>query len=158
MDYSKQLRKALGRFATGICVVMVESSNGGFRAMTINSFSSVSLEPSLVLWSLKKQCSSYTHFNSSKRYIFNILSEHQKDVSDMFAKYGDHLVPDECLTEYKGVPVIKGAVAYFEAESWSTIEAGDHDILISSVKSFEELESELPLVFYGGSYRKLIEA
>lgn len=152
----KQLRNVLGRFATGVCVVASVNSEGKPIGMTINSFASVSLSPSLVLWSIKRDSLCYPLFADAGAYSVSVLAGDQVEISNRYARAGDHLMQkgDYAITE-RGVPYVKDSLAHFECESWQRYQAGDHDILVASVVEFHNDMHEEPLIFYSGGYRAL---
>lgn len=153
----KQFRSALGRFATGVCVVSSFDSRGRPIGMTINSFSSVSLTPSLVQWSISNKSYTYSIFSGLESYSISFLSESQKDISSRYAKPGDHIMlPGDYLVSPNGIPFVKDALAYIECTAWQTYTAGDHDIVIAAVEDIYSSHDENPLVYYQGRYRSLI--
>jgi flavin reductase (DIM6/NTAB) family NADH-FMN oxidoreductase RutF len=153
----KQYRNALGRFTTGVCVVSAIGQGDLPIGMTINSFSSLSLDPSLIQWSIKKKSLCYPLFGDLKSYSISVLSDRQANISHRYSRAGDHVMhPDDYAGNEHGVPFIKGALAHFECHSWGRMEAGDHDILIAVVKHFSSDTEGRPLVFYAGSYRPLL--
>jgi len=155
----KLLRSALGRFATGVCVVAWRNSNGFPLAMTINSFSSLSLTPALVQWSIKKESVCRELFSDSEQFSVSVLSQGQQDVSQRYAKPGEHLMHnDDCAISDEGLPYIQDCIAYFECRPWQIFEAGDHDLIVAAVDRFVDFIPEEPLVFYKGRYRALMEA
>ena len=148
-------RSALGKFATGVCVV-TGVRDGKKLGMTINSFSSVSLDPSLVLWSLKKDAATYDLFSSLDDYVINVLSEGQEDISSKYARFGDHVMDEDDFTmSTEGLPIVSGSISFFICKKWSVLEAGDHEILIGSVSRYGIFSEENPLLFYKGKYRLL---
>lgn len=155
MNDLRELRYALGNFATGVCVVSA-SIGGGSVGMTINSFSSVSLEPSLVLWSLKRDSASYELFSGIEVFSINVLRADQEDISGRYARYGNHeLEKEDYYLSNIGTPLVNDALAYFECRLWSKMEAGDHDIIIGSVMNYCGEKSGEPLLFYRGGYCQL---
>ena len=154
----KDLRNAFGNFATGVCVVAATDIKGNAVGMTINSFSSVSLDPTLVLWNIKRNTISYEIFSGIEKFSINILSAAQKDVSSRYATYGDHVMhaSDYGVSE-RGIPVVNDSLGYFECGFWSSLEAGDHDIIIGNVLHYSSGDYGAPLVFYKGRYCLLDE-
>jgi len=153
----KQYRNALGRFTTGVCVVSAVNDVGAPIGMTINSFSSLSLDPSLIQWSIKKQSLCYPLFSHLESYSISVLSDRQAYISHRYARAGDHVMsPEDYSSSGNGAPFIKGALAHFECCSWGRMEAGDHDILIAIVDKFSSDTEGKPLVFFGGAYRPLL--
>jgi flavin reductase (DIM6/NTAB) family NADH-FMN oxidoreductase RutF len=153
---SREFRDALGRFATGVCVITANPP--GFRpfGMTVNSFASVSLDPALVLWSLQKNSECAGAFEAARQFTVNVLGLHQKDVSNRYARKGDHdLQEGEYRLGRSGCVVLKDALTSFECNLHSRIDGGDHIILLGHVVEMANRPSGKPLVFYSGQYREL---
>ena len=149
-------RNALGNFATGVCIVSFFDGNDSAIGMTINSFTSVSLDPSIVSWSIKKDSQCYDVFSRLGRYSISVLSKAQMDISNRYAKPGDHVMEDhEYYTSDSLLPIVKNSIAQFECEEWKTVQAGDHDIIFGRVTDFQCTEADEPLIFYKGAYRGL---
>lgn len=160
MDWDeKQFRSALGRFATGVCVVSAMNPMRQAIGMTINSFSSVSLNPSLIQWNLKSDSLTYRLFNQISCYSISVLSNAQLEISKRYARSGDHvMLSEDCVYSPRGIPFVKNSLAHFECSSWQSYAAGDHHIIIAAVEGFVANSQEEPLVFFKGSYRALMEA
>ncbi len=149
----RELRNVLGAFVTGVTVVTTIDSEGKPQGVTANSFSSVSLEPPLVLWSQAMAARSYPAFRDADRFVVNILSRDQVDVSRQFASSG---VPDKflgvpCTAGLGGVPVIDGCTAYLECRRVATYPGGDHVVFLGQVENFQRTTRK-PLAFGGGRY------
>lgn len=152
----RELRNALGRFATGVCVITTIDAQGNAVGMTANSFSSVSLEPPLVLWSLQSGSDMYDTFAHPRRYAINVLSSEQMDLSNQYAKKGDHVLdPGHYSIGRHGAPIIRNALVSFECELDVTHEGGDHLIIIGRVKDVSSRPTGKPLLFHSGSYCEL---
>jgi flavin reductase (DIM6/NTAB) family NADH-FMN oxidoreductase RutF len=148
-------RKACGRFATGIAIATVSAPDGMPYGLTVNSFTSVSCCPPLVLICVDYRCSLLPQFRSSNWYGINILSQTQQELSVRFSQRQ----PDrfEGLDWYRspaGVPLLGSALAALECCVTQTIEAGDHAILIAEVTSAEWRDGD-PLLYYASAYRSL---
>lgn len=153
---SRELRNALGRFATGVCVVTTVTGDDKAVGMTANSFSSVSLDPPLVLWSLQNNSEVFDHFAKPRYYAINILSNAQQEHSNLYAKKGEHLLdPDHFEPGRHGAPIIREALVSFECELEATYEGGDHVIILGKVHDMLAAADGEPLLFYGGGYREL---
>jgi len=152
----RKLRNALGRFATGVTVITTVSEKQQAVGMTANSFSSVSLDPPLVLWSLQNNSDVYDIFSNSRYFAVNILSTEQQAQSNQYAKKGQHELAsaDYRLGKY-GAPVFRHALATFECELEATHEGGDHLIIVGRVREMHERPSGEPLLFHCGRYREL---
>ena len=154
---SLHLRRALGRFATGVTVVSCVDAGGRFVGLTVNSFNSLSLEPPLVLWSLREGSEIGPAFLGASRFAVNVLAEAQVDLSRRFATPGDDRFDDGAwaIGEH-GAPVLAGCAAVFECETVSHQPAGDHFLFIGRVLACSE-STLPPLVFQSGHYHLLGE-
>ena len=152
MNEMKGFRQCLGKFATGVTVVTCSDNNGKPYGITANSFSSVSLEPRLILWNIAKVSNSLKAFLKAEYFAINILARDQQDLSSHFAK-SDHTLFDsiEINRSPENVPVIPGALACFECRTHQIHECGDHYIIIGEIVRFESMDAE-PLLFFGGKY------
>ncbi|WP_424830422.1 flavin reductase family protein [Ruegeria sp.] len=131
------LRHAFGRFMTGVTVVTTRDTSGSLAGFTANSFTSVSLEPPLLLVCPGKKLSSYQTFVSCKHFAVNILAEGQEHVSNTFAGYkGDRFAKVDHSLNARGIPVIDNSVAHFSCRTHEVVEAGDHCLLIGQVEAF----------------------
>lgn len=147
-----EFRKALGSFVTGVTVVATIQEDGTPRGFTANSFSSVSLTPPLVSVCIGKVASSYPVFSGTSHFSVSVLAEHQKNVSGVFAsKSPDKFEQVAWHTGATGSPIIDGAAAWFDCETYQVIEAGDHIILLGQVVGFST-SSASPLGYCRGGY------
>ena len=148
------LRQCLGKFATGVTVVTCHGALGPC-GITANSFSSVSLEPPLVLWNIAKVSNSLQAYLVAEHFAINVLGSEQKEISHHFAQ-SDHTRFNgiEYQTSEHGVPLIPGSVACFECRTHQIHDCGDHYIIIGEVENFRSNDGE-PLLFYGGDYAAL---
>ncbi|MCB1706097.1 MAG: flavin reductase family protein [Halioglobus sp.] len=152
----RQLRDALGRFATGVCVITTLTDKKQAVGMTANSFSSVSLDPPLVLWSLQNNSDVYDAFSTPRHFAINILSSEQQAHSNQYAKKGQHdLDPTHYRLGKYGAPIIRHALATFECKLHATHEGGDHLIIVGKVLDMQQRPTGEPLLFYCGRYREL---
>lgn len=149
---AKAFRQALGAFLTGVTVVTTRNADGEMRGFTANSFSSVSLDPPLILVCLAKTASSFPVFSAAQNFAVSVLAAHQKDVSALFAsKSPDKFSGAPWQLGPAGSPVITGAAAWFDCLRHEVVEAGDHVILIGHVSGFGA-GSEAPLGYCRGAY------
>ena len=149
-------RRVCGRFATGITVVTTRTADGRPHGLTINSFSSVSLEPPLILVSISVLNPQLELFTVGKSFAVNVLSDQQEEISRRFSGLADERfdgVPWEAGLS-GGAPLLAGALAWLECTVERGVEAGDHTILIGKVTA-AHADYGHPLVFFGGSYRQL---
>lgn len=147
-----EFRKTLGAFVTGVTVVSTRQQDGTPRGFTANSFTSVSLDPALVLICIGKSAASYPVFSAAAHFSISILAEDQKQVSSLFAsKAADKFEQVAWHPGLTGSPVIDGAAAWFDCETHQMIEAGDHIILIGRVVDFANTTAS-PLGYGRGAY------
>jgi flavin reductase (DIM6/NTAB) family NADH-FMN oxidoreductase RutF/DNA-binding MarR family transcriptional regulator len=148
---ARGFRRCLSQFATGI--VIVTTDNEGDRAgVTVNSFSSVSLDPPLVLWAIGRQSRSFKTFQDCSQFAINVLATDQIELSRQFS--GSRENKFEGVTVLSGTseaPLIDGALAHLECYMHSRVEAGDHLLIIGKVKSYTTYKGE-PLLFTQGKY------
>jgi flavin reductase (DIM6/NTAB) family NADH-FMN oxidoreductase RutF len=150
-------RKSCGRFATGIAVATVTGTDGKPYGLTVNSFTSVSCCPPLVLICVDYRCNILPHFRSSSHYAVNVLSENQRSVSVRFARRElDRFNGVEWRRGKLGVPVLVGCLALMECSVSQVIEAGDHAIFIGEVEHTEFCEGK-PLLYYASAYRHVAD-
>jgi flavin reductase (DIM6/NTAB) family NADH-FMN oxidoreductase RutF len=149
-------RRVCGRFATGIAVATVTGSDGTPFGLTVNSFTSVSCYPPLVLVCIDYRASALHEFRSSSYYGINILREDQRDLSVRFSeRQCDRFEGVSWHRGPTGVPLIESCIASLECCVSQTVEAGDHAIFIAEVVGATYGEGE-PLVYWGSGYRHLI--
>ena len=148
----RELRTALGRFATGVTVVTTLGTGGKTEGITANSFSSLSLEPPLILWCIGKTAPTHEIFMSCTHFAVNVLSAEQLTLSDHFATSSeDKFIGVEWRSGISGIPLLKNVLACFECQSYDQHDGGDHTILVGKVESFTHKEGE-PLLFSAGKY------
>ena len=148
-------RQALGRFATGVCLVTVDDPELGPLATTVNSFSSVSLDPPLVLWSIQNSSDYLAIYTDCQHFGISILSSDQEALSGQYAQRGGHGARIEHFTNGpEGEPKLIDALAHFTCATHAVHPGGDHQIIVGEVLHFESGEAD-PLVFYSGGYRAL---
>lgn len=152
MTDPKALRNAFGAFATGVTVITTRQPDGTPRGFTANSFTSVSLDPPLLLVCLAKTAHSADTFATAPHFAVNILSEDQKAVSGLFASRAPDKF-DQCAWTPgpADVPLIDGALAQFTCANHQLVDAGDHLILIGRIEHFSTTEGQ-PLGYFRGNY------
>ena len=150
-----EFRQALGQFATGVCLVTVDDPELGPLATTVNSFSSVSLDPPLVLWSIQNSSDHLAVYTECQHFGIGILSSEQGALSSQYAQRGGHSVQAEHFTTGpQGEPKLIDALAHFPCAAYGVHPGGDHQIIVGEVLQFESREAA-PLIFYSGGYRAL---
>lgn len=149
------LRSVLSSFATGVTVVTATTEHGPV-GMTANSFTSVSLEPPVVLFCAAHSSRTYPHIERAGAFAVNILSRMQERVSETFARKeeGDRFARIGTETVVTGAPVLSDSIAYLDCRMVDRIEHGDHVIVLGEVTAagVHQTDSE-PLLFFRGSYR-----
>jgi len=151
----RALRNALGRFATGIAVVMAGDEEG-LMGVTVNSFSAVSLDPPLILFCMARTLKSLARLEKVKAYSVNILLETQQDVSNRFARAGeDQFTTTQWEAGPSGAPRLTPAHAVFECVPYAHYDGGDHVIFVGRVVHMHAEGEEGPLLYYRGGYRLL---
>jgi flavin reductase (DIM6/NTAB) family NADH-FMN oxidoreductase RutF len=146
---ARDFRSALGCFATGVCLVTTVAPDGRRAGLTANSFSSVSLDPPMVLWSLARTASSAPVFRDAEYFVINVLAASDAELSSHFARPGEDKFAKYAERFVGGV--LQGAVATFECHSRHRYYGGDHIIVIGVVERFTWRESPA-LVFHRGRY------
>jgi flavin reductase (DIM6/NTAB) family NADH-FMN oxidoreductase RutF len=151
-DPFRLLKNAFGRFATGVAIAACANPRGGFTAITINSFTSVSLDPPLVLWCLEKKASSFADFAASNAYAISILKESQQHLSERFARHEPPpLTKGEYAIKKTGAPLLAERLAGLDCEIAGRHFSGDHVILIARVVAFDSFPGA-PLLYFASSY------
>jgi flavin reductase (DIM6/NTAB) family NADH-FMN oxidoreductase RutF len=151
------LRSALGRFATGVTIITCGQSDGSRVGLTANSFNSLSLEPALVLWSLRLASTNLDAFARAGHFTVNVLADSQVDLSRRFAgRTEDKFAEGLWSAGLHGAPVLAGCAAVFECETVSQQTVGDHALFIGQVLRLGEAPLA-PLVFQSGHYHLLGE-
>jgi flavin reductase (DIM6/NTAB) family NADH-FMN oxidoreductase RutF len=152
-----ELRQALGRFVTGVTIVTCRDGNGAPVGLTANSFNALSLEPPLVLWSLRQASSTIDAFTSASHFAINVLAADQVDLSRRFARPSSAKFDEGEWTDGQGgAPLLAGCVAVFECRRRSHHAAGDHVLFIGEVERIGG-SADTPLVYHAGHYRTLSE-
>ena len=149
----RSLRRALGQYATGVTVVTAVADDGRPVGVTANSFTSVSLEPPLVLWCLSRDAGCFPAFQTASTFAVNVLSAQQHYLSRQFSTpANDKFAGVKLVADDSGLPVIEGALAHFVCRVVRQFDAGDHAVILGEVERFGGQEGE-PLVFHSGGYR-----
>ena len=150
----RTLRQTVGRFVTGVTVIAIDV-DGEIRAMTANSFTSLSLDPPLVLFCLGKETKAGHHIRSAPGFSISILREDQRDLSSYFAGAWalDADPPPFSFTEWEGGPRLDGCMAALGCRTHAIHEGGDHWIVVGQViATYRDEDAGEPLVFFRGRY------
>ncbi len=148
----KAFRSALGRYATGVAVVMARTADGRRAGMTINSFASVSLDPPMVLWSMQSGTSSSDIFRAAGGFTVSILGAEHEELAMAFARSGDGKLDHEAVASApSGQPRLDGVVAWFDCTTETIHAGGDHDIFLGCVTAFGQSTGRT-LTFHDGRF------
>ena len=156
-----EFRSAMASFATGVTILTLDL-DGEVHGMTANAFASVSLDPLLVLVCVDHKTKTRAHLHAKKRFGINVLSEHQRAISEYYARpeRTHERAEEEAGARFEsakhGTPMLCGAIAYLECRLHSAQEAGDHTIFIAEIEDVVLREGE-PLLFFRGKYQKVGE-
>ncbi len=149
----RELRNAFGRFATGVTIVTTATPDRHV-AIAANSFSSVSLDPPLVLWSVAKDSRRFSYFEQAQDYAIHVLAADQADLCKEVSQ-NVHALEDAGLTcNAAGVPLIEGSLARFECRRVAAYEAGDHVIVLGEVVRSQMTDGPA-LTFFGGRFGEI---
>lgn len=151
----KEFRRLLGHFAAGVAIITTRGGDDKPYGLTATAFTSVSLDPPLVLVCIDKKSETHSHFGASRVYAVNFLTFEQVDLSNRFAKSGgDKFAGVEWTRGSLGAPLLSGALAQLECRITDTVDAGDHTILVGRVESGTVLGGD-PLLHFNGAYRSI---
>lgn len=154
-----EFRRAMGSFATGVTVITVDY-DGEVRGMTANAFTSVSLDPLLVLVCVDHKARTHAHLQSRKRFGVNVLAANQRSISEYYAlptqthRHAEQEAGARFDRTAHGTPVLHGALAYLECRLHTAQDAGDHTIFIAEVEDVVVREGN-PLLYFRGGYREI---
>lgn len=146
-------RGALGQFATGVTVVSLHTE-GGVHGMTANSFTSVSLDPPLILVCVDKRNNTHNLIQEIQRFAVNILAESQEPISNWYAGRRDQSVAMKWHHDRASSPILDGAAAWLDCRLAHEYDGGDHTIFVGAVEKFE-VAGGRPLLFHRGAYTAL---
>ena len=149
---ARDLRRAFGNFATGVTIVTTLDNEGTACGFTANSFTSVSIDPPLLLVSIAKSAYGCPIFTASGGFAVNILARNQRELSNRFASAGsDKFAGLNWRAEITGSPIIDGVVAWFDCTHHEQVDAGDHVILLGRIENYAH-NTDAPLGFCRGAY------
>jgi flavin reductase (DIM6/NTAB) family NADH-FMN oxidoreductase RutF len=152
---SAQFRRACGRFSSGVTIATVVDAEGTPHGLTVSSFTSVSLEPPLVLICLGHRGSAIEAFRASAHFGINVLAEGQRDLAERFTKKGqDRFDGLKWRRGKTGVPLLPGVLAAMECAVRQRIAAGDHDIFVGQMVR-ARVSHGAPLIHFASHYRRL---
>ncbi len=151
---SRVFRNALGSFATGITVITTLGADGVPLGITVNSFSSLSLDPPLVLFCVARSSQSLATFTSAPAFAVNVLADDQQELSVRFSRRDlqDRWSGLAVDTWDTGVPILKGCLATLECDRHALLDGGDHVIVVGRVRRLESRADGRPLLYFRGAY------
>ena len=153
-EIQEGLKKAMRVFPQGVTVVTTAAQDGP-KGITVSSFTSVSLDPPLVLISIARSSALHDLFRDARAFAVNLLADDQKSVSDRFAgrmELEDRFMGLKFAAGKTGSPVIEGARAVIECTAWKTYDGGDHTLIVGKVEDARQLNGKRPLVYYSQQY------
>jgi len=146
----REFRRTLGCFPTGVAVVTTVTRDNDPIGVTVNSFSSVSLDPPLILWSLARTAWSLPHFVSARSFGINILARHQQDICIAFSRnVKDRFEGVSWHRGIDGIPILDDTVATLQCRQRTRYDGGDHEIFVGQVLECRSTDHD-PLMFYRG--------
>jgi 3-hydroxy-9,10-secoandrosta-1,3,5(10)-triene-9,17-dione monooxygenase reductase component len=149
-------RKVMGHFATGITVVTATLPDGRRFGFTVNAFSSVSLNPPLVLVCVVNGGEAEASMNAATHFAVNILADDQENLSRQFSsRVPDRYEGVHAKPSASGAPLLEGCIGYLECRKTAAHAAGDHTILVGEVLAAEARDEGLPLLYFRSGYRKV---
>jgi flavin reductase (DIM6/NTAB) family NADH-FMN oxidoreductase RutF len=151
---SRAFRDALGLFATGVTIVTCLSGRGPL-GITANSFSSLSLDPPLVMWAPAKSSSRFDSFVTAEHFAIHVLAEDQRDLCGGFARSGEAFDGLDVSEGYEGTPLIDNCLSRFECRRHAVYPGGDHAIVVGEVLRVTVEAAGVPLIFTGGQYAQI---
>lgn len=150
---TRDFRRALGKFATGVTVVTTRDDGGEHIGVTANSFNTVSMDPPLILWSIDKGAYSLPAYKEADYFVVNVLGNEQVEISNRFASRGEEKFSGIDIEEgVGGVAKVRDAAAHLECRTWRVYEGGDHLIIVGEVVRYAYREAGSALVFHNGRY------
>tara|TARA_B100000927_G_C16077713_1_gene313832 strand:- start:39 stop:524 length:486 start_codon:yes stop_codon:yes gene_type:complete len=154
---NRSLRNIFGKFVTGVSIVSFYDKKGIPKGVTVNSFSSVSLDPPIVLWCLDNNSDLYNELSITEKYIFNFLSSEQEALATKLSEKENHSFESVNYFDNENGPIIEKSLGWISCLKKEMIKVGDHLIILGSVNNFEIFQNnKKPLIFWSGSYQDLI--
>ncbi|MBW3616930.1 MAG: flavin reductase family protein [Proteobacteria bacterium] len=153
--HPRRLRDAFGCFGTGVTIVTAFDPDGRAVGLTANSFTSVSLDPPLLLFCLDRRSRRAPVFQSAERFAVNVLHAGQEALSTRFARGTSEGMDGVDLVEEDGAPVLRDAMAVFSCRPHAAYDGGDHCILIGRVSRLRFEPGQDPLIYFQGRYRSV---
>lgn len=145
--FQDTFKKAMGNYPTGVTLITTTSEEGFPIGLIANSFTSLSMDPTLILWSIDHKVSTYDHFMYCEAFVVHILAAEQGGLLKDFTKKGDRFENVEWTSSNNNIPIVKDTLAAFECKIYNKIEAGDHTIIIGKVEEIS-VEDKEPLLYH----------
>lgn len=156
MSQERQFRDCLGRFATGVTVVTCREPGGERAGITVNSLTSVSLDPQLILWNIARTSRAADAFVSAGEFVVNILAADQKALSEHFAQSERPRFKSVASTDSaSGQPLLPDCIAWLHCQTDAIHEGGDHLIIVGEVTKVDLGRDTAPLLYFAGNYAEL---
>jgi flavin reductase (DIM6/NTAB) family NADH-FMN oxidoreductase RutF len=154
---SRQQRRIMGRFATGVTVITTRDAEGTYGGMTANAVASLSLEPPLVLVAVDRRAQTHQYLTQTRCFVMNMLTAEQEHLSRRFAMPGPKDFSDiPVTTAVTGAPVMTEALAWVDCRVTDVLPGGDHDIFVGEILAGDARDGQ-PLLYFTGKYRRLAE-
>lgn len=155
MDHDKKkLKEVAGSFPTGVTVLTIKKPSGGIHGMTASSFLSLSLNPPMILFAVKKENEITSYLKLGKKIGISILSEDMLDESNHFANIRLMKEPPLFFDEDE-VKILKGSVAWYSVSVIKIYDEGDHKIIICGIDNLDIKSKKKTLLYYRGGYSKI---
>ena len=157
---SAALRACMGRFATGVCIVSAWDGRGAACGMTVNSFTSLSLDPPLILWNIQRSSSCHPLLAAAPWFAVNMLRLEQRPLAERCALRSGHLLhPNElCDDEAAEAPLLRDTLASLVCSHWRRYDGGDHEIIVGRVARMARAAGGAPLLYYDSDYGSMADA
>lgn len=150
-------RGALGRFATGVALVAARDDGGVARAITINSFCSISLDPRIVSWAIDEASDRYHIFASARDFSINVLRADQRDLADRFTRRTEARIEEGTYDVSGDTPLIRGVLMRLSCQTRFMEAVGDHTVIFATVMAFEDFGPGDALGYANGQYTVIPE-
>lgn len=155
----KALRQVFGQFCTGVTAVCASDADGRRYGITVNSFSSLSLDPPLALFALIRDSETLKVIEAAGAFSINILADNQQDISNRLAKKGGPEKMDGIVTRpgVTGAPIVEGSIGHMDCTLRNSYDGGDHVILVGEIKQAAIGEPLPPLLYFRSAYRTVTD-
>jgi len=149
-------RRALGGFGTGVALVAAHDGEGRAHGLIINSLTSVSLHPPVMLWCLGVQCAAFDIFTTCSAFTLNILGAEDEELARQFSRRGDRIIaPDQVVTMETGAPALAAALSSIDCRMRSHQPVGDHEVIFGDVAAYRTSAADEALGYFQGRYVRL---